>query len=221
MIKKIFYCGFFIVSAVMFMQTPVLAEPANLGLLKNQLVSYCNTGEYLKELTQVATQASDYIQQQVDSNQHQPQPKQLAIVLDIDETSLSNYSNMIQDDFANNPPKILEELLAGNEPAIQPILDLYQQAIQNNVAVFFVTGRDESLRTATIQNLKVAGYTQWAGLELRTGHIPTIVYKTAARAKITQQGYTILASIGDQESDLIGGYAQRTFKLPNPFYYLP
>jgi len=23
------------------------------------------------------------------------------------------------------------------------------------------------------------------------------------------------------ESDLAGGYAQRTFKLPNPFYYVP
>ena len=219
--KKIFYCGFFIISAVMFMQTPVLAEPANLGLLKNQLESYYNSGDYLKELTQVATQASEYIQQEADTNQHQPQPKRLAIVLDIDETSLSNYSNMKKDDFANNPAKILEELLAGEEPAIQPVLDLYQQAIQNNVAVFFVTGRDESLRNATVQNLNAAGYKQWAGLELRTGHMPTIAYKTAARAKITQQGYTILASIGDQESDLIGGYAQRTYKLPNPFYYLP
>ena len=27
--------------------------------------------------------------------------------------------------------------------------------------------------------------------------------------------------MGDQESDLSGGYAERTFKLPNPVYYLP
>jgi hypothetical protein len=28
----------------------------------------------------------------------------------------------------------------------------------------------------------------------------------------------IIANLGDQFSDLAGGYAERTFKLPNPFY---
>jgi len=28
----------------------------------------------------------------------------------------------------------------------------------------------------------------------------------------------IIANIGDQESDLAGGFAEKTFKLPNPFY---
>jgi hypothetical protein len=27
--------------------------------------------------------------------------------------------------------------------------------------------------------------------------------------------------LGDQNSDLTGGYAERGFKLPNPYYYLP
>jgi hypothetical protein len=27
--------------------------------------------------------------------------------------------------------------------------------------------------------------------------------------------------MGDQESDLRGGYAEKTFKLPNPVYFLP
>jgi hypothetical protein len=46
-------------------------------------------------------------------------------------------------------------------------------------------------------------------------------FKAPERRKLADQGYTILFSIGDQESDLIGGYAERTFKLPNPVYYLP
>ena len=37
-------------------------------------------------------------------------------------------------------------------------------------------------------------------------------------SKITADGYTIIANLGDQESDLAGGYAEKTFKLPNPFY---
>jgi len=32
------------------------------------------------------------------------------------------------------------------------------------------------------------------------------------------QGYAIVVNIGDQMSDLDGGFAERTFKLPNPFY---
>jgi hypothetical protein len=28
-------------------------------------------------------------------------------------------------------------------------------------------------------------------------------------------------TMGDQDSDLLGGYAERTFKLPNTVYFLP
>ncbi|MDR3546341.1 MAG: HAD family acid phosphatase [Candidatus Limnocylindrales bacterium] len=53
------------------------------------------------------------------------------------------------------------------------------------------------------------------------GKCSTIHYKSATRAHIESLGYDIVASFGDQYSDLIGGYADRTFKLPNPNYYLP
>ncbi len=49
----------------------------------------------------------------------------------------------------------------------------------------------------------------------------TIPYKAGTRAYIESQGYDIVADFGDQYSDLYGGYADRTFKLPNPSYYLP
>jgi hypothetical protein len=35
------------------------------------------------------------------------------------------------------------------------------------------------------------------------------------------QGYRIVASVGDQYSDLAGGHEAAAFKLPNPFYFLP
>ena len=46
-------------------------------------------------------------------------------------------------------------------------------------------------------------------------------FKALERRKLTEEGFTILVSIGDQQSDLAGGYAERTFKLPNPVYFLP
>ena len=49
----------------------------------------------------------------------------------------------------------------------------------------------------------------------------TIHYKSATRAHIESLGYDIVANFGDQYSDLLGGFADMTFKLPNPNYYLP
>ena len=42
-----------------------------------------------------------------------------------------------------------------------------------------------------------------------------------ARAKIAAQGFTIIANVGDQPSDLAGGCVERAFLLPNPFYRIP
>jgi len=49
----------------------------------------------------------------------------------------------------------------------------------------------------------------------------TIHYKSATRAHIESLGYDIVANFGDQFSDLKGGFADRTFKMPNPNYFLP
>lgn len=49
----------------------------------------------------------------------------------------------------------------------------------------------------------------------------TIHYKSATRAHIESLGYHIVADFGDQFSDFKGGFAGRTFKLPNPNYFLP
>ena len=53
------------------------------------------------------------------------------------------------------------------------------------------------------------------------GSCTTIHYKSATRAHIESLGYDIVANFGDQFSDLKGGFADRTFKLPNPSYFLP
>ena len=50
---------------------------------------------------------------------------------------------------------------------------------------------------------------------------PVSEHKTRARADIESHGFAIIANVGDQESDLVGGHAERTFKIPNPFYFIP
>jgi hypothetical protein len=49
----------------------------------------------------------------------------------------------------------------------------------------------------------------------------TTQYKSLTRQHIESLGYDIVANFGDQFSDLNGGFADRTFKMPNPMYFLP
>ena len=49
-----------------------------------------------------------------------------------------------------------------------------------------------------------------------------IEYKSTVRKHVEEDlGYDVVANFGDQFSDLIGGHADRSVKLPNPMYYLP
>jgi len=47
-----------------------------------------------------------------------------------------------------------------------------------------------------------------------------IMLKTEERRKLAETGYTIIATVGDQESDLEGCFAECRFKVPNPFYFI-
>jgi len=103
------------------------------------------------------------------------------------------------------------------------LADAAGHARELGVAVFFITGRPSSLREATEKNLREQGY-EWTGVILQppgAAFASAADFKAPERRKLTEQGYTIVLSLGDQQSDLTGGYAERTFKLPNPVYYLP
>lgn len=203
---------------------PAFPEPANLSLVKQEVKNYYDSGLYHQELEKKILEAQQYIEHQALENQQSKHPKKLAIVLDIDETSLSNYNKMVQRDFIGNREQIHKEILAADSPVIKPMLVLYKNAQKHGVKVFFVTGRVETEREATQKNLLSAGYSQWSGLFLRPDkyqNASIIPFKSEARANIEKKGYTIVATIGDQLSDINGGYAEKGFKLPNPFYYLP
>ena len=63
---------------------------------------------------------------------------------------------------------------------------------------------------------------QFCGPSIMAGvSCPTIQYKSGVRAYIESQGYDIVGNFGDQFSDLLNGFADKTFKMPNPNYYLP
>jgi HAD superfamily, subfamily IIIB (Acid phosphatase) len=142
-----------------------------------------------------------------------------AVVLDIDETALSNYAGIVKGDFGTTGS--VGPIVNGTGTAIAPTLALYRDARARGVAVFFVTGRPSVFQKVTVANLKKAGYTKgWTGLAMKPTAAKTAAFKSAQRAAIQKRGYDIVANLGDQESDLDGGHADRAFKLPNPFYFV-
>jgi predicted secreted acid phosphatase len=133
-------------------------------------------------------------------------------------------------------------------PAVPGMVSLEQKAIHEGYTVFFLTGRPISQVAGTLANLTDAGYTinpdnvilkdttavtePW----LKSCVVPdpanppdgtkfictTIQYKSMTRQHIEKDlGFDIVANFGDQFSDLKGGFADRTFKIPNPMYFLP
>jgi hypothetical protein len=206
-----------------------LVWPINLDKLKSKLVYYRCT-DYDDDIARVARKAINWIEARANL------VKQPALVLDIDETSLSNWKEIYQNNFGYITAGSCNfskgsacgekawELSASAAP-IEPTVKLFDRAKKMRVTVFFISGRGEGAeeRAATEKNLREAGYHDWQQLYLRTstfGGASVAPFKTWARGDIESHGYHIIANVGDQWSDLMGGHSERQFKLPNPFYYI-
>jgi acid phosphatase len=101
-----------------------------------------------------------------------------------------------------------------------PVADLVRALPARGLAVVCLTARPERERAATLHNLRAIGLAEGPRLFCqpdgdRRGNA---AFKTALRAELQTEGGVLIAKLGDQESDLAGGGAERSFKLTNPFY---
>jgi predicted secreted acid phosphatase len=205
--------------------TVVAGEPVNLQAVKDGLTNYesCQLSNcYLPQIEHQIDVAMGLLKESV--AEAKPGEK-LALVLDIDETSLSNWSVETKDDFGYIPQDSNNCIKQRCGTAIAGTLKLFKEAEADHVAVFFITGRPEPQREDTAANLKAVGYDHWEHLSLRpVDHAKdqTVTdYKSGERAKILKQGYRIVLNVGDQLSDLNGpAQAEHSVKLPNPFYFI-
>ncbi|KAI3786139.1 hypothetical protein L1987_45270 [Smallanthus sonchifolius] len=149
-------------------------------------------------------------------------------VFDIDDTALSNIPFYASEDFAfgakpYNSTLFNEWLEEAAAPAIPGSLQLYEQLIGLGFKIVFLTGTREAYTESRIKNLKEAGYIEWEKLILKgdnyTGN--AVDYKSSSRKELEEGGYRIRGNVGDQWSDLTGSnLGDRTFKLPDPMYYV-
>ena len=199
---------------------------ANLDTLKGQLKQYrectCRCGCYAKDLDLQADRAIAFLRARA---AHRRAEDKLALVLGIDETTLSNYEEMVKADFAYDSKAFGAWVDSAKAPAIPGTLRIYREAQSLGVNVFFLTGRAETQRAATEQNLRSQGFQSWQQLIMRPAAQATetaVQYKSAARAAIVAQGFKIILNVGDQWSDLKGDpQAEFSVKYPDPFYFIP
>lgn len=177
--------------------TPAAAAPPEHPHTDAQLADV-DYATWQRDVAAVVATARPYIEQRTSA----PSGAKHALVLDIDNTSLETEFH----DFWKYPT-----------PAVKPILELSRFADSRDVDVFFVTARPGIIESLTEYNLRKVGYPV-SGVHTRS--LPDLfeevsAYKTDMRAEIEDDGYTIIANIGNRDSDLVGGHAEKTFKLPD------
>ena len=192
--------------------------------LKSELREYhacrCKCGCYANDLNAQSDKAIASLRARAahpGANRKIGANQKLALVLDIDETALSNWAEIESANFEFNA-----WIESAQAPAIAGTLRLYKEARKTNVAVFFLTGRPESQRASTEANLRLQGFGGWESLIMRSQaqkEMTALAYKSAERRKIAAAGYRIVLNVGDQWSDLNGKpQAEYSVKYPDPFY---
>jgi hypothetical protein len=199
---------------------------------KTTLHTFNPSGAYAHEMAGIVDKAEHVLAHSSGHGRHASHAKK-AVLFDVDDTTLNTYSYEIYSNFVYNPTTNADFVNAAVFPAVPHMVALEHYAERKGYTVFFLTGRPEAQRAGTVTNLTNVGYdVNNANLYLKDLTAPwlsscaatpcsTIQYKSLTRAHIESLGYDIVGNFGDQYSDLIGGYADKTFKLPNPMYYLP
>ena len=88
------------------------------------------------------------------------------------------------------------------------------------MAIFFITGRTESMCSLATSQLAEVGMSQadYEAIFCAPEGESVGDFKQRSRDRIVGMGYKIILSISDQDSDLQGDNLGVVCKLPNPFY---
>ncbi len=198
----------------------------NLDTIKKDLRQYhgctCTCGCYAHDLDVQADVAIAFLRERA---AHRNAGEKLALILDIDETTLSNYRELSDADFQYIPDAFNAWIDAKQAPAIPGTLRLYKEAQRLGVNILFITGRTDAQRAATEFNLRAQGFDHWQELVmLPAAHGTQTIgeFKQEARGQMVAKGYTLALNVGDQWSDLKGKpEAEFSVKYPDPFYFIP
>ncbi|WP_030985693.1 HAD family acid phosphatase [Streptomyces sp. NRRL WC-3744] len=193
---------------------------------------------YAKDLARIDADAKSYIDKAARKARHKGEKP--AVVFDIDDTLLLSLDYEKRYNYTYNSSTWNDYVNRADRPAVFGSPELVRYAASKGVEVFYNSGLSEAQRSGAVENLKKVG----ADVNLDAGHMflkdkanppaylkdcatpgtwncTTVQYKSGTRQHIEDDlGYEIIANFGDQYSDLDGGHADRTYKLPNPTYFV-
>jgi acid phosphatase len=191
-------------------------KPVNLSVAREEVKQYYKSGKFDEELSIVIKEAKEKFAE-VEFKQNS------VVIFDVDETALNNYELAERMGFGyvyEMNKKWNAEMKA---PAIPKVKELYDFLLSKGAKIIFLTGRNFPEYEVTYQNLKNAGYTVFDTLITQIGDetkMKALEFKSSKRIWLTENGYEIIGTVGDQWSDLEGLYHGVQIKIPNYLYLI-
>ncbi|HET56488.1 MAG TPA: hypothetical protein ENN33_14920 [Ignavibacteria bacterium] len=191
-------------------------ELVNLDTAKAIVQDYYESGQYDIEVTEI-------INSTIKKLEKHNFPENSLAIFDVDETILSNYAHTKEIGFGFEWQLWGEWIQRADCEVIPQTRRLYDWLLERNVGIVFLTGRKDYEYEATIKNLSQVGIITFDTLITRTEKTNKLLaeeFKDYERKVLTEKGYNIILSIGDQWSDLEGSNTGLRVKLPNYLYLI-
>lgn len=186
----------------------------NLGTAKDIVKEYYESGKFDNEMSEVIKEAKEkFANIKVSENS--------VVIFDVDETALNNFGLAKQMGFGyvyDLNKKWNAELKA---PAIEQTKDFYNYLLKKGFKIIFLTARNSNEYDVTYKNLIQTGYTTFDTLITQGKEdqkLKSQEFKSKVRIELTNKGYEIVGTVGDQWTDLNGPYSGIQIKLPNYLY---
>ena len=213
-LRVIFSLLFILITALVLVSCST--KPVNLSVAKESVKEYYESGKYDEELDAVINEAKDKFST-IEFTENS------VVIFDVDETALNNYELEKQMGFgyvSEMNKKWNEEMKA---PAITQVKELYEYLLTRGARIIFLTGRNIPEYEVTYKNLKQEGYAVFDTLITQREHeykLTATEFKSSKRVELTEKGYDIIGTVGDQWSDLNGAYHGIQVKIPNYLYQI-
>ena len=191
-------------------------KPVNLSIAREEVKQYYESGKFEEELNKVITDAK----QKFDKAEFTDSS---VVIFDVDETALDNFELAEKMGFGYNYEMNKKWNAEMKAPAIKQVKELYDFLLSKGSKIIFLTGRNFYEYEVTYQNLVKEGYTVFDTLITQIGDETKMKakdFKSGKRIWLTNQGYEIIGTVGDQWSDLEGEYHGIQVKIPNYLYLI-
>lgn len=179
---------------------------------------YINSGRYSSDVKNITNNAYNELKKLTVNEKD-------IVLFDIDDTMTSHCAFRIQakEDGLYNDAYFFEYIKQANSPVIPEVLEFYNKVKEHGYTIVLLTGRSEDYLEATQEMLAKNGYTGYSRLILKTKeekakYTTAAEYKAQKRLELINEGFAIIASVGDQDCDFEGGNTGIMVKLPNPLF---